>query len=141
MQKYEEEMEKEFGQLSKEKAWQIREFQQQELIENLLRESYEKENDLGDRIFHLRLSLIIIYYLIQRRNNVAEPGLLIDNVGIFFDSVLTKIKKFARTEIERDALVVQLLKKVLISGIHPFNAALLSQEIYEPEKLFGKFSA
>lgn len=98
--------------------------------------TYRKEDELEDETFHLRLASIMLKYLKERSNGVAEPGLLIDNVGIFFDSVLSQIKGFARTQIESDALIVQLLEKVLNAGICPFYNALLDQEIHKPEKIF-----
>lgn len=141
MNRYEEELEKEIEgiefQDDKVKAQGMREFQRQEFIEDLFWLSYREEDEIGERNFHLRLVPIIIDYLIQRRNKVSEPKLLIDSVGIFFGSAMAKIKAFSRTEVEKDALIVKFLNKVFATGVHPFESDLLSQEIRQPEKILG----
>ena len=120
---------------------QKRESQRQELIEGLIQVSYQEEDSLRDRTFYLKLASAIASYLKDRQKGITEPKTKTDKVGLFFASILIIMKHFAQTEVERDALIAEFLEKTVAIGTHPFQAALLSQEIHEPEKLFDAPSA
>ncbi len=122
-------------------AWQVRESQRQELIEGFVRASYQRETEVGDKTFHLGLASVIVKYLKDRQKGIARPEVRLDHCGIFFGAALIAFKNFARTEVEKDVLIVQFLEKVLVTGLNPFRTALTSQEIHEPEKIFHAPSA
>ena len=122
-------------------AWQVRGSQRHELIEDFVRASYQRETEVGDKTFHLGLASVIVKYLKDRQKGIARPEVKLGHCGIFFGAALIAFKNFARTEAEKDALFAQFLEKVLAAGLNSFQAALTSQEIYEPEKIFHTPSA
>lgn len=122
-------------------AWQVRGSQRQDLIEELIQASYREEAELDDKSFHLGLASVIAEYLQDRRNEIAKPDIRPDHFGFFFGAVLATIENFARTEVEKDALVAQFMEKMMAAGLSPFQAALLEQEMHEPEKIFHAPSA
>lgn len=110
-------------------AQQARRAEQQELIEGFIRASYQREVEVGDKTFHLGLASVIVKYLKDRQKGIARPEVKLDDCGIFFGAALIAFKNFARTEVEKDVLIVQLLEKVLVTGLNPFRAALTEQEM------------
>jgi len=123
-------------------AWQLREYQRQQLIEELVRGVHDWADELCDPSFYLEVVAVIISYLQDRQKGVSNPE--VDGKkapGSFFSTVLPSITKFARTEAEGDVLVATFLEKVLASGLSPFRSELQKQEMLTPEKIFDAHSA
>jgi len=123
-----------------EEALRVRNVQQQEIIQDLVQISHNEGRGAARRSFHLKLTSTIIGYLIDRSNGITNPVIKQDPYGSFFVIVLVLIKNFARTEVERDAIIAKFLEKVMAAGLNSFHAALITQAMYKPEKLFDTHS-
>lgn len=128
-------------------AWVVRESERQTLLENLMRAAFEKEREAinGSSWFFLLLSAAIIRHLLSRRrpgrgsalSSLTAGWLFLESVLKFFtQEVLPKIQEFSRTESEADALLVRFLERILQSGLTPFPAALMREEIFNPQEIF-----
>ena len=131
-------------------AWRVRESQRQELFEDLKRRAFEKEEeeDGSHCFFLLLLSAAIARHLIMVKqrgsalNIIIFPWLFPESVSRFLtQEVLPKVKEFSRTETEADALLAKFLGEILQSGLNPFHAALMREEISNPQKIFHASSA
>ncbi len=123
-------------------AWQVRESERQQLIEELVRGVHDWADELCDPSFYLEVVSVMIGYLQDRQKGVSNPWVDRKRApGSFFSSVLPSITKFARTEAEGDVLVATFLEKVLASGLSPFRSELQKQEMLTPEKIFNTPSA
>lgn len=123
-------------------AWQKREYERQQLIEGLVQKVHQRVDAISDESFYLELALVVIEYLKDRHKGIAHPEIKkADMVGNFFAIPLSGIVRFARTKAESDALIVQFLEKILVSGLNRFHSELTKQEIHNPELIFQDPSA
>jgi type IV secretory pathway TrbL component len=109
-------------------AWQVRGSQRQDLMEDLIQASYREEAELDDETFHIGLVSVIAEYLKSRRKGIVKPVIEPDNLGTFFATVLGVIRNFAWSKVEEDALIAQLMEKVMAVGLRPFQSVLLEQD-------------
>lgn len=120
-------------------AWQVREYQRQQLIEELSHNFYQKE--INQETFSLELVSVIIGYLQDREKGILEPDFKKDAAGTFLTNSLSAITDFARTKAESDVLVIKFLKSVLDCGLSQFYTELNRQEFHYPEQIFNAPSA
>ena len=123
-------------------AWQVRQYQRQQLVEKLTRKVHDRADEVGGSSFYLEVVSVMIGYLQDRHKGVSNPKFNEKSLaGFFFSSVLPTINDFVRTEAEGDVLVTQFLEKVLASGLNPFRSELQKEEMLTPEKIFNAPSA
>lgn len=101
---------------------QNREMQRDEFVAELINNFSQDYND------YLKLCLIINDYLIQRSKGIDNPSAFISKEGIFFESVLGRIRKFSKTKTEGDAMIAQLLNRVTKKATYPFYRNLLKED-------------
>ena len=101
-----------------------------------MRAAYKKETEESSSWFFLLLSAAIIRHLLMvehqgsNLNIIISPWLFPESVLRFLtQEVLPKIKEFSRTETEENALLAGFLERVLKSGLNPFLAMLMREEI------------
>lgn len=122
-------------------AWQFREVQRQTLLDGLMRKTFEREQS---KSFLLNLAVVVLTHLRNYLRNGYRVGVggILEKEQFFFNKiVLEDIRSFSRTEAETNFLVAEFLKKILNSGLQPFYRELMSQEISDPEKIYGVSSA
>ena len=126
-------------------AWMKRSWERQQLIEEITSLSYRKEDDIGDVAYHLGMASAIIEYLKRRQRGEENPKIRLSkeesHCELFFGGALERISQLARSEVEKDVLLVQFLEKMIGTGVSRFYGELLRQEIMEPEKIFQAPSA
>jgi len=126
-------------------AWMKRGWERQQLIKEMMSSSYRKQDDIGDVAYHLGVALAVIEYLKRRQRGEENPKVRFSkeesHCELFFGGALERISQFARSEVERDALLVQFLKKMINTGVSRFRGELSREEIMEPEKIFHAPSA
>lgn len=87
----------------------------------------------------------MIEYLKRRQRGEENPEVRLpkdeSHCELFFGGALERISQFARSEAEKDVLLVQFLEKLIGTGTSRFHGELLRQEQMEPEKIFHAPSA
>ena len=126
-------------------AWIKKGGERQQLIEEMVRSSYRKQDDIGNVAYHLGVASAVIEYLKRRRRGEQNPKVRLSkeesHCELFFGGALEKINQFARSEAEKDVLLVQFLEKMIGMGVSRFYGELVRQEQMEPEKIFHAPSA
>jgi len=126
-------------------AWMKRSGERQRLIEKFVQSSYRKEDDIGDISYYLGVASAVVEYLKRRQQGEQNPEVKLSkeksHCELFFKGVLERVSQFARSEAERDVLLVQFLKKMIDAGVGRFYGELSRQEMMESEKIFHAPSA
>lgn len=125
-------------------AWQVRSGARKRLINKWIDQGHKLQEEFEDELFFFNLALFLIEYLKGRQAGIEDPKLdegLDGKTMLFFGTVLVSVRSFARTPIERDALVTRFLEEVLKSVVIPFQSKLLKQEIEHPKLVFHASSA
>ena len=121
-------------------AWQKREAEQQQFLEELHREimdavetATEKmgESETQEYIHLLKTADFLLRALIRQGQGRQK-----DWREVFVNPFIEKIENFARTPEESKVLQERLLKKVLESGLTKIHGEYLHQSVHEPEKLY-----
>ncbi len=125
-------------------AWQVREFQQQEFLNQIQRDSYEAVGD-GDRdAFFLLLSMELAGQLVARRiiaRGGAAPSHLALTTGdqlvqSYAGRFLRAIEEFSRTPEEAAQLLGRFLAKCVNSGLSEIGAQYLHQRVHAQHRLY-----
>ena len=121
-------------------AWQKRGWERQQLLEGLMRETYDREEELGDPIFLFRLAKTILAHIQQRHWNAPRHDLN-QMEDFFHEAVFPAIHELARSQAEEDALMAEFFEKLIKAVLQPFHSALLREENETPEHIFRAPSA
>ena len=119
-------------------AWQVREYQRQQLLEKLLREAcdlQDRSGGEGGNYFLLEIALAVL----QELEGPGHSGNRSIVSQKFFDTVvLPQVKDFSRSDEECQALLARFVQKHLLSSaLNSIHGKLVSQEVHEPLKIFG----
>lgn len=121
-------------------AWQKREGEQQELLEEIYREIMDAvetaTEKMGEEESHEYIHLLETADSLLRALVRQERGQQKDWREVFVNPFIEKIENFARTPEESKVLQEGLLKKVLESGLTKIHGEYLRQRVHEPEKLY-----
>ncbi len=125
-------------------AWMRRGSERQEFIERLKMLIIDDEEESHNRL-SVQIPLLI---LLVQHLAVTEKADLLDIVPVpkrtrdlFFTLILPELTSFARTPEEAAALLAELFLWEANSIANAFKSPLQTQEIMEPEKVFGGHQA
>jgi len=130
-------------------AWQVREGQRQELVENLMIKVFEQSESFDDEKDAFRFECEVaenIVSFLKGARFVEEvkriPHLYEWRFNKFVhEQIWGLIKEFSRTPSERNALLVRFLERLLDSILNHFHAELTHDEIQNTRAVFGTDSA
>lgn len=133
------------------RAWQIRDYQRQRLIEKLVHMIMDKDDTDSDWFLD-DLAIVILEYLEIRCRHIKEENMLaeyarrgerrlIDNIRFFLTEIVPKIDSFARTPAEERVILAELIEKVLKMLAAPLYSDLRIAEMNNPRLMFKAASA
>ncbi len=127
-------------------AWQKREFEQQELLEGIMRDALRLIEDGDHDMFFLALGAEMIGIFIDERFAQRGEGtstyLIGDKlIASYCNRLKARVKDFCRTPEEEHELLARLLTKFTEAGLSDIHSAYLRQTVHEQEKLYEGHSA
>lgn len=124
-------------------AFTKRGLERQELLEGLFRDLLSEEARRDESTFLFGVADVISKYLQQRRHNSPRHVLcgVDESVSFCAGLALERIRTFSRSQMEDDALVAELLRKVVESETIHFLVELQREESSDPERIFHEPSA
>ena len=124
-------------------AWQVREMQRQALMQEIHRLVLQAEEEVDqatlyrvllrqlERTLASKGPLLGSHDMLENSWEAREKGL-----GIF-EEIRSKISHFRKTTVEEQALLADIFVWMAQEIARPHKAVLASQELHEPEKIYG----
>ena len=122
-------------------AWQRRESERQQALEELLRKAYrvQDEHDFDDD-FYLQVAILLIGFLQHMRGGrIADEESIISDFVVDCTSAIDV--EFARAPEEARVMVASLAKKFLQTGTNGFFSSLQRLEHENPQLIYKADSA
>jgi len=120
-------------------AWVKRESERQTLLENLMRQVWDKGDELGEadaKMFEFELMQVLLEYL-KRRRVKADQKKMEGTAGAFFwEHLFVEITGFSRAQEEIEWLVGELLGKLFHSVQSHLSGELTKLEQLNPYQIF-----
>lgn len=129
-------------------AWQVRELEQQDLLEEIMGDARHFIEGGDHDAFFLALSAELTGSFIAER--LAQQGPVPTYLNLKSgDQVIArlcngfkeKIKKFSRTPEEEQELLARLLIEFVEAGLSGIHGAYLHQKVHEPKRLYDGHEA
>ncbi len=122
-------------------AWQFREMQRQEFIEEMMGRIYEEEEQSQNPIFLFSLGEAILGYLRCLREDelIKSPKLITptEETCLFGTELLPEIRSFSRVPAEENILLAELLGQVIKAATQPFVTKMGEAELQSAEAVYG----
>jgi len=125
-------------------AWQVREMQRQQLLERLMQQIIRQEDAIGLEDLHEALLFLLQMELKYSRVWVSvhfDLSLIRTEVKQkvcnLFGEMEDEVKKFSRSQEEGKGIYAKLFEWVASEIVRPYHAALHTQELHEPKKIYG----
>jgi hypothetical protein len=124
-------------------AFMKRGMERQQLLGGLMRDLLMEEERREDPTFLFEVGDVISEYLRQRRHNSPRHASreISEDISFCAGLILERIRVFSRSQVEDDALVAEMFRKIVESETIRFLVELQKKEFSDPRLIFHAPSA